>query len=188
MTSPFSSPGRGRGYRLVTRTLVTAATAAAFVGLASVSASAAPNETDKGDVTANVAIDSTIELALDDAAFTIDALPDATTTVADAVSGTVTTNSAAGYSVGVQAAAALLVPTVNVPANLDSIPIAALEVTNAAGDYTPLSNTGPVLTTTKTSRSAPAGDAFSDGYQVTVGNINSDVYSVTLNYTATALA
>jgi hypothetical protein len=114
MTSPFSSPGRGRGYRLVTRTLVTAATAAAFVGLASVSASAAPNDTDTGDVTANVAIDSTIELALDDAAFTIDALPDATTTVADAVSGTVTTNSAAGYSVGVQAAAALLVPTVNV--------------------------------------------------------------------------
>jgi hypothetical protein len=186
MTSPSSSPARGRGYRLVTRTLVTAATAAAFVGLASVSASAAPVNVLDGSVQANVEVGSTLTLALDQDDFLLSGFPTDVVVGLAAVTGSVTTNNASGYSVGVQAAEATLDPPTGT--NTDTIPIAALQVTNEDNAYTSLSSTAPVTTTTKDTRSELDGDAFSDDYRVTIPDVNTDTYSVTLNYTATALA
>jgi len=194
MTNPSSTPEYGRGYRIVARTVLTTAAAAAFIGMASVSASAAPGDIDEASVIANVNVNSTINLAIDQGSFDLNLLPSTSVDKTGAVTGRVTTNNATGYSVGVVAEAATLQGGAG---NTDSIPIAALEVHNAAGVYTPLSSNAanPVITTTKDTRSAvgatdtdPDGDAFSDDYQVTVGDINSDTYSVTLNYTATALA
>jgi hypothetical protein len=186
MTNPSSTPEYGRGYRLVARTVLVTATAAAFVGMSSVSASAAPGDISEASVVANVNVNSTINLALDQGSFTINGTPNSSEDKTGAVTGTVTTNNAAGYSVGVQAAAAALRPSTG--ANTDSIPIANLEVSDAAGAFTPVSNTAPVITTTKATRSALTGDAFSDDYRVDIPDVNSDIYSVTLNYTATALA
>lgn len=186
MTSPSSYPGRGRGLRLVTRTLVTAATAAAFVGMASVSASAAPGDTATDSVVANVNVDSTITLAVNQTDFELAGDPSSTVAGPASVTGTVTTNNITGYSVGVQAATATLVAAST--GNTDSIPIGNLSVESAAGVETPVSNTAPVITTTKATRSALVGDTFSDDYSVNIPNVNSDIYRVTLNYTATALA
>jgi hypothetical protein len=186
MTNPPPSSERGRGLRLAARTVLTAATAAAFVGAASLSASAAP--ANEGTVTARVNVDSVITLALDQAGFTLNGTPTSTVDQTGAITGTVTTNNAAGYSVGVVAQAATLQPTLT--GNTDTIPIGNLKVHNAAGVYTALSNNPltPVITTTKTSRSALDGDDFSDDYQVIIPDVNSDAYTVQLDYTATALA
>jgi hypothetical protein len=177
-----------RGVRLVARALVTTAAAAAFFSVAGLSASAAPGDTSEATVDANVIVNSTINLALDQASFDINATPDSTEAKTGAVTGTVTTNNATGYSVGVVAEADTLQPTL--PDNDDTIPIANLEVRNDAGVYTPVSNdeAAPVITVTQDTRSALDGDDFSDDYQITVPGVNSDTYSVTLNYTATALA
>ena len=183
--NPFTRE-RSRGFRLATRAVVTTATAAAFVGLASVSASAAPGDTSTDSVVANVNVNSVITLNLDQSNFDLNGTPGSTVSGDGSVTGLVTTNNAAGYSVGVQAAAATLQPTLGT--NTDTIPIADLQVANAAGAYTPLSNTAPVITNTQATRSALTGDAFSDDYKVNIPDVNSDTYSVTLNYTATALA
>ncbi|GAA1427304.1 hypothetical protein GCM10009616_04110 [Microlunatus lacustris] len=135
---------------------------------------------------ANVNVNSTITLNLDQGNFDLNGIPGSTVSKAGAVTGVVTTNNAAGYSVGVVAAASTLRPSLS--ANTDSIPIANLEVTDSDGDLTPLSPTTPVITNTQDTRSALTGDAFSDDYQVDIPDVNSDTYSVTLNYTATALA
>jgi hypothetical protein len=183
-----STPEKSHGYRAVTRTLVTAATAAAFLGLGSLSASAAPGDVSTASVVANVNVNSTINLALDQASFDLNGTPNSTVTKTGAVTGRVTTNNATGYSVGVVAEAATLQPSLN--SNADSIPIGDLEVSDAAGVSTPLtsSTTTPVITTTKATRSALAGDTFSDDYGVNIPDVTSDTYSVTLDYTATALA
>jgi len=186
MTNPSSTPEYGRGYRIVARTVLTTATAAAFIGLATVSASAAPGDVSNDSVVANVNVSSTITLNLDQASFNLNGLPGTTVPGLGAVTGLVTTNNAAGYSIGVQAAAATLQPSTG--ANPDSIPIEALQVANAAGAYIPLSSTEPVITETKATRSALAGDAILDDYRVDIPDVNSDTYRVTLNYTATALA
>lgn len=175
-----------RGVRLIARALVTAATAGAFLSVASLPASAAPGDTSADSVVANVNVNSTITLNVATSSFNLNGTPLSTVPGVGAVTGLVTTNNTTGYSVGVQAAAETLQPATG--GNADSIPIANLEVANAAGAYTALSNTAPVITTTKATRSALTGDAFSDDYRVAIPDVNSDTYSVTLNYTATALA
>lgn len=177
-----------RGFRIAARTVLTTATAAAFLGAASLSASAAPNDTAVDSVTANVNVDSTITLTVDQTSFDLDGTGGTTVTETNQVTGTVTTNNQAGYSVGVLAAAAALVPA-DPLANTDTIPIGNLSTHNADNSaYVALSTTVPVITTTKATRSALAGDAFSDDYEVVIPDVNSDTYSVTLDYTATALA
>ena len=166
--------------------LVGTATLALALGLAALPASAAPGATSLDSVVATVGVSSVISLNVTQSSFTLNGIPGTTVPGLGAVSGTVTTNNATGYSVGVQAAAATLQPSSG--ANTDTIPIANLAVANVAGAYTPVSNTAPVITTTKATRSALTGDAFSDDYRVTIPDVNSDTYSVTLNYTATALA
>jgi hypothetical protein len=184
MTNPPSTTKHGRGYRLAGRIAFTTATAAAFVGMATVSASAAPGDDSTANVTANVNVDSTINLALNQTSFTINATPDSTQALAAAVTGTVTTNSATGYNVGVVAEEDTLQPTTGT----QSIPIANLQVTDSDGVYAPLSDTAAVITTTKATRSAANGDNFSDDYKIAVPLVVTDLYHVTLNYTATALA
>jgi hypothetical protein len=194
MTNTSSTPDQRRGVRIAARALITTATAAAFVGMAGLSASAAPGDTALDSVVANVNVNSTISLSLDQANFTINGTPLSEQTKTGAVTGTVVTNNVTGYSIGVVAAAATLQPTLN--GNTDTIPIGNLEVTNAAGDLTAISNltSAPVITTTKATRSfvgdvdTDPGDLFSDDYKITIPDVNSDTYHVTLNYTATALA
>ncbi len=186
MTNPSSTAEQRRGHRLVARTVLTSATAAAFIGLATVSASAAPADVATDSVVANVNVSSTITLDVDQGSFNLNGTPLSTVSGLGAVTGLVKTNNAAGYSVGVQAAATALQPSTST--NPDSIPIANLQVANNAGAYTPLSAVDPVITHTKPTRSALAGDAFVDDYRVDIPDVNSGTYSVTLNYTATALA
>ena len=187
LTSPGTTAHRGgRGVRLAARALVGTAVAAAFLSASTLSASAAPGETAEDTVIANVGVDSTITLELDQTSFDLEGTPDSTVVGPAAVTGVVTTNSSTGYTVEVQAAAAALVA--QTAGNTDSIPIGALEVTDDADEYAPVSDSAPVTTVTTASRSAVAGDAFSDDYQVTIPSVFSDTYSVTLNYTATALA
>lgn len=183
MTNPSFTPQRGRGLRVTARALLTTATAAAFVGAASLSASAAPANEDS--VVANVGVSSVITLNVTQSDFDLNGIPESRVVGDDAVTGTVTTNSATGYTVSVQAAADNL--HASAAGNLDSIPIAALQVVDAEDDYVPLSNTTSVITHTQATRSALTGDAFSDDYRVDIPDVNSDTYSVTLNYTATAL-
>jgi hypothetical protein len=196
-STPFTAAtadGGRRQVRLVARALVTTAAAAALVSAASLSASAAPGDTSAATVVANVNVNSTINLSLNQGSFTINAPPDSTVSKTGAVTGVVTTNNASGYSIGVTAAGDTLQPTLQ--GNTNTIPIANLKVANAAGTFTSLSSNplAPVVTKTKPTRSAlgdvdtPAGDAFSNDYQITVPGVNSDSYHVTLNYTATALA
>jgi hypothetical protein len=183
----FSGEDAGRrGVRLAGRAVIGTATAAVFLGMATLSASAAPGDTSTGSVDANVNVNSTISLALDQSGFDLNGTPNSTVTKTGAVTGKVTTNNATGYSVGVQAGTATLQPATS--GNTDSIPIANLKVANVAGTYTALSSTAPVITSTKSTRSALAGDEFSNNYRVDIPDVNSDTYTVTLNYTATALA
>ena len=175
-----------RSTRIATRALLSTAAVALLAGAAAAPAFAAPGDTATDSVVANVDVNSTITLNLDQGSFLLSGTPLSTVPGVGAVTGVVTTNNATGYSVGVQAAAATLQPATG--GNADSIPIANLEVADVAGTYTPLSATAPVITTTKATRSALTGDAFSDDYRVTIPDVNSDRYSVTLDYTATALA
>ena len=176
---------RTRSWSRLTHLSAGAAAVGALLSLAGLPAYAAPGDTSTDSVVANVNVNSTITLNVIQSSFNINGVPGATVGSTNAVTGTVTTNNATGYSVGVQAATAALQPTTS--GNTDSIPVANLEVTDAAGAWTPVSDTAPVITTTKPTRSAPAGDAFSDDYRVAIPDVNSDTYSVTLNYVATAL-
>jgi hypothetical protein len=150
-------------------------------------ASAAPGETSAGTTTANVGVESSITLQGLTTAFTLNGLPGDTVSLAKAVSYTVQTNNVGGYTVGVTAADDVLSP---IGDSADTIPIANLKV--RAGDptdssaYTSLSNTGAVTLRDQDTRSAAAGDKYSDDYQVDIPFVADDTYQVTLNYVATA--
>lgn len=184
----FSAPSEVAGstlVRLAVRGLL-ATVAAAALSCVGLSAYAAPGDFSSDSVVANVGVNSTISLNVTQSSFIMNGVPLTTVSNLGAVTGTVTTNNATGYSVGVQAAGLTLQPATT--GNTDSIPIADLQVTNAAGSWTSVSSTTPVITHTQTTRSALVGDAFSDDYRVNIPDVNSDTYSVTLNYVATALA
>lgn len=190
MSHPLGSvplPTSRRTKRRLVQALALAAAAAA-VATSATPAMAAPGDHSDVTVLANVNVNSIISLTLDQASFNLDLAPSSTVAKTGAVTGKVTTNNAAGYSVGVVAEADTLQPTI--VGNTDSIPIADLKVHDSSGVYTSLSDDplAPVITTTTTARSALTGDNFSDDYQVTVGDVNSDTYHVVLDYTATALA
>ncbi len=180
MTNPPSTSVRGRGFRLAARTVLTTATAAAFVGAASLSASAAPGDEVAG-VTANVAVNSALILTMDPS-FTITGDPG--DTVAGSVDGNVLTNDPGGYTVSVATTATNLVPAGQ--NNADLIPIDALEVRDSTTAFQSV-GTASVETNTKGTRSGANGDNFTDDYQITIPNVAADTYSATLNYTAAAV-
>jgi hypothetical protein len=146
---------------------------------AAVGASAATT----GSTTASVAVNSTITLSGLTSAFTITGDPSTTVAKTGAVSGTVTTNNSTGYNVSVKAASATMAGATT--GNTDTIPIANLGVKDSGGStYAALSSSTANVVKVKSSKSASAGDAFTDDYQIQIPFVNSDTYSATLNYTA----
>jgi hypothetical protein len=182
MTNPSGTSAKARGYRLVARTVLTTATAAAFIGLAGVSASAAPGDDSADTVVANVGVNSSITLSGLTGQFTLNGLPGDTVAEEDAVSFNVNSNNVGGYNVTVQSETATLA------ANTDAIPIGALGVRTAgAAAYTPVSSTAPFIINTKAARSAAGGDDYSHDYTVDIPFVADDTYTATLDYVATAL-
>jgi len=182
-TSP-ATPTRRTG-RLVLGGFLSVAIAAASVAMMGGSASAAPGDQSTDTVTANVGVESSIALTGLTSSFTLNGLPGATVTDAEAVMMNVNTNNIAGYTVTVQAATSALVGDIGT--NTDTIPISALSVVDSSGDFAPLSVSDPVTVYQKTARSATDGDSIVNGYRVAIPFVNDDVYSGTLNYIATTL-
>jgi len=181
----FSSLDASRPTLTQGRRALTALAAAAV--LAGASTGVAHAETASGTTVANVVVQSAISLSALTPSFDLTGLPGATATGAAAVSMLVTTNNQAGYAVTVQARTATLRPA-NTTTNTDSIPIGNLGVRETGTtDYTPVSSTAPVTVHSQTTRSAQGGDTIRNDYQVEIPFVNSDTYSVTLDYIATTL-
>jgi len=165
--------------------VLSAAAAAALIATCALPAFAAPGDKSTDTVVANIGITSAITLTGLTAAFTINAPINATTEAQDAVSYTIKTNNAGGYNVTVNAESPTLDPTNT--GNTDDIPIENLGVRlgNVTTAYVPISE-APLTISNKTSRSATAGDAYTNDYQIEVGFVADGTYSATLDYVATA--
>ncbi len=142
--------------------------------------------TDTGTTDARVAVSAAIVLSNLTPEFTLSGIPGDTPEEIGAVTMHVQTNNATGYNVTVQAAAPDLVGT---GTNTDTIPVIDLSVrqTNTT-TYTALSDTAPVQVHNQATRSADApGDLLSNDYEFNtpIPHVNSDIYSVTLDYVAT---
>lgn len=173
--------GRSRGYWALL-TIGGLAATATLVAAGSLGANA---ETDAGSTLANVAVGTSIALTGLTPTFTLTGIANTTVTEPDVVSFTVETNNLAGYAVTVQSATDTLVA--NTSGNTDSIPIANLSVSEAGTTFTPMSSEDPFVVHTQSARSAEGGDALTNDYRVAIPFVNSDTYSVTLNYIATTL-
>jgi hypothetical protein len=159
---------------------------AALAGVMSGTAAAAPGDTSTGTTNANVEVSSVIALTALTPDFRLTGLPGATVTGAGAVTFTVETNNLAGYAVTVQSQTPTM--TAGTPGNTDSIPIGALSVRETGTTpFTSVSGTGAVTVHTQATRSAQAGDALSNDYEVVIPFVNEDTYSATLDYIATTL-
>ncbi len=118
--------------------------------------------------------------------FTLAGLPHTQVTRDGAVTMTVITNSAGGYTVTAQAQGPLLVPTT--PGNTDTIPVEQLQVRESGTTtFHPLSAAGPVVVHSQSTASSSGGDAVSNDYRIDVPFIAPDTYSGTIDYIATAL-
>jgi hypothetical protein len=115
-------------------------------------------------------------------AFTLSGAPGDTVTSTGAVSFNVRTNNISGYTVTVQAATATLVAATL--GNTDSIPISALRVREGTNTFVALSNTSSVTVHDQDTESAELGDALTNDYRVVIPFVNSDTYTVTINYIA----
>lgn len=183
--TPTSSP---RSARRVMECLALTAAAAAMVSVAGSPAMAAPLSAD-GSTIANVEVQAAIALTGLTTDFTLSGAPGATvTTGANAVAMNVETNNRTGYSVTVQPAADELVPDDQL-ANGDTIPVTALAVREAgANAFTAFTDAlTPITVHSQANRSAQGGDTITNDYQVLIPFVNTDTYSVTLDYVATAL-
>lgn len=167
--------------QLVQRSLIGIAIASAsFVAMVGTAGAA----TSSGTVSANVSVTNAITLSGLTPAFTLTGAPGATVTDTGAVAFNVLTNDIAGYNVTVQSNGTALAPTT--VGNTDSIPMAALTVSNGgANSFAPISNVPDVVWAQGT-RSASAGDNHSNDYRMLIPFVNSDTYTTTLNYVATA--
>jgi hypothetical protein len=161
--------------------------AVASVGMIVGPASAAPGGTSSATTIVHVGVNDQIALTGLTGAFTLNGLPGATVTDADAVLMNVNTNNVAGYTVTVQAETTALVGALGA-ANTDTIPIGALSVVDVNGAFAPLSSSAAVTVFSKANRSVEGvGDTIVNGYQVVIPFVNQDVYTATLNYIATTL-
>jgi hypothetical protein len=177
---PASSAGRRVG-----RGLAVAAVAGLLAAAAQLPASAAPGDRSAGTTTANVGVSSSITLRGLTPSFSLNGSPNSTVSQDAAVSYNVLTNNVGGYNVNVTANNDALLPN---GGSTDDIPIENLQVRPTGGDtFTSLSDTGAVTLHDKVTRSAQSGDDYSDDYRVNIPFVADDVYSVTLNYVATAL-
>ena len=147
---------------------------------------AAPGLEDTGDTIANVVVQSAIALTALTPSFTLTGIPGATVEGINAVTMVVETNNLAGYEVSVESTTPELAPIAL--GNTDAIPIELLSVRESGtADYTPLSDTVPVIVHTQDGRSAEGGDAVSNDYSVDIPFVNEDTYTTTLTYVATTL-
>jgi hypothetical protein len=145
-------------------------------------------DTDTGSTTANVDVSSAITLTNLTAAFTLSGSPGQTpTTGATPVTMTVTTNNFAGYNVTVVPATVNLSPAI--VGNADVIPSNDLEVDGPVqnGTFVHLTFGTPIIVATKATASAPAGDAITNNYRITIPFVRPDTYTGVLNYVATTL-
>jgi uncharacterized repeat protein (TIGR01451 family) len=136
-----------------------------------------------------VAVDAQV-IALTDLtpSFTLTGLPGTTVAQDNAVTMTVTTNSATGYSVSVRSTQEALTPAS--PGNQDTIEIAKLGIRDGAHDgvrdteiYLPMSTTAQTMHA-QDGPSAPEGDAVTNDVRVEIPFVGSDTYSTTLEYIA----
>ena len=171
------------GGRLVPRVLVGAVAIAAFA-VASAGSAAAVEDSDTTD--ANVLVGSAITLTDLTPNFELSGMPGATVAGLAAVTYTVETNNAAGYSVTVQSQTPTMVA--NAVGNTDSIPIAALTAREAGiGAYTALSSAVALPVHSQATRSAEGGDDLATDFQIVIPFVNSDTYTATLDYVAATL-
>jgi hypothetical protein len=162
-----------------------AAAGATVAGLVTIGTAApALASTSPGTATATANVQASITLSGLTPAFTLTGAPGATATGAAAVTMKVTTNNTLGYTVGVQAAAATM--TGATAGNTDTIPVSALTVKeNTGATYTALSATTAVTVHSQNGKSVSTGDTITNDLQMAVPFVNSDSYSVALNYIAT---
>ncbi|CAO5163189.1 Staphylococcus aureus surface protein A (modular protein) [Frankia sp. AiPs1] len=115
--------------------------------------------------------------------FALTGEPGSTATQDAAVTMTVTTNSANGYTVAVQGTSPTLTPAT--PGNGDSIPMGSLLVrAPGTSGFQPLSDVAAVNVHSQGQQSAPNGDAISNDYSIHIPFVASDTYSTTLDYIA----
>ncbi|MFE3640301.1 hypothetical protein ACFXOM_04670 [Streptomyces sp. NPDC059169] len=131
---------------------------------------------------ANVAVASAISLTGLTPSFTLSGLPNTTATQNAAVSYTVTSNNAAGYTISVRANDSALQP--QGADNPDVIPVGNLELRpNPQILWRPVTTSDQVIRNVD-SPSAGGGDTYATDYRVHIPNVRSDTYSVNLTYTA----
>ena len=119
--------------------------------------------------------------------FTLSGLPNTTVTGLGATSMTVTTNSAGGYVVTVQATTGTLAPAIL--GNSDSIPISALSVGDSGTTlFTEVPGPAglPFVVQNQGSPTGPNGFAVSNDFKVAIPFVAPDTYSTTLEYIVTA--
>ena len=171
--------------RFAARALVSSATVAAFVGLASVPAFADTDPvaaTESTDASVVVTEGITLDAVGD---FSLTGLPGQTVTTA--VPYRVTTNAEAGYTVTVEAQAEFLEAD---PATDEDIEIDDLTVNTTATPLVYASVPGaaanaPRTLHTQEDRSAANGDALTNNYRILIPAVAADTYTVTLDYVAT---
>ena len=152
-------------------------------GLALLAGSGAGSATAAG-TTANAAVTSSITLAGLTNAFTLTGPPGTTQTTSPPVTMKVTTNNLTGYTVTVQANAALMNATTL--GNTDTIASSTLEVkgTGLTATFTPLSAVTPLTVHSQLTRSGPSGDVINNDYRMVMPFVTADTYSVGLTYIA----
>jgi hypothetical protein len=182
--STAAATGSTRLGRYTRRALAGAATAAVALGIMSGPAAA---DTSTGSTVARVNVTTGIALTGLTSSFLLTGAPGTTATGLAAAQFNVETNNVTGYAVTVEAASPTMLPA-NTATNGDAIAIGNLSVRAAgSGSYQPLSSTSTDTVHSQSTRSANGGDALSNDYQVHIPVVNTDTYSATLNYIATAL-
>ena len=133
--------------------------------------------------TATEILRSTLELRGLTQSFTVSGTPGSTVSLDDAVVGSVVTNSLGGYAVGVR----VLAGSLTGQRTGDTIPVGSLSVRrHGSGPYTALSTSAPTPVFSQDHASAPDGDPLRTDYQVQIPFVDSDTYSVTVEYVVTA--
>jgi len=158
------------------------------IGLAGTAMAADPPAPSEGAGTVTVVVDSSIQLSMTDSAISLQGLAGATgvTATDNQMAMNVKTNNITGYAVTVKADQADLLPG-DTTANTDKIPVSNIRVTNNDdAAKAALSDTAAAPVASKDSRSIEAGDAITATFDGDIPFVNSDTYTGTITFTATA--
>ncbi len=157
-------------------------TGLAVAGIGIAALATVPAYAATGSTTGNVNVNHSITLTGLSASFSLSGAPATTANALGAVTMSVKDNNKTGYTVTVQAASANMVG--GATGNSDTIPVSALTVRNTttAGAYAAISSSSATTVASTTVKSTGGGDTVSNDYQMLIPWVNSDNYSVTLNY------